>query len=217
MINDCKYTIHKEPWRYFTSTNGFFTPEVYENLTNILYSDAVKDWKVYNDDGSDPAYPQGQVVMINEEARERATGFLREFYDWLWTGELKAHILEVTGVEFDHYSCLWHLDYPGFDQSWHNDFDEYPGKEVTTFQVYMARNTPNDKAHSGAMVTSICPEDNDDIDVRNLSNPTMAQYQVPYIPNQAWSFTANPETWHAVPEIDFYRPSFMLRDFKIIT
>ena len=94
------------PWKYSQANSGFFTPEVYENLTNILYSDAVKDWKVYNDDGSDPAYPEGQVVMIDEEARESASGFLREFYDWLWTGELAEHIFKTTGVEFNHYSCL---------------------------------------------------------------------------------------------------------------
>lgn len=216
MINNNKYTAHNKPWRYFTSNNGFFTPEVYENLTNILYSDAVKDWPVINGDGSDPVYPQGQVVMIDNKARESASGFLREFYDWLWTGELEAHIYEATGVEFNtRYSWLWHLDYSGFDQAWHNDFDDYPGEEITTFQVYMAKN--DSKAHSGAMVTSICPEDNDDIDVRNLSNPSMAQYQVPYTPNQAWSFTASPGTWHAVPKIDFYRPSFMCRHFKRIT
>tara|TARA_B100000767_G_C19704231_1_gene509769 strand:- start:444 stop:1091 length:648 start_codon:yes stop_codon:yes gene_type:complete len=215
LINDCEYTIHKEPWKYITSQGGLFTTEVYENLTNILYSEAVKDWTVCNGDGSDSSYPQATVVMIDEEAREKSTGFLREFYDWLWTRELDAKIHEATGVEFKRHSWMWHLDYPGFDQPWHNDFDSYPGKEITTFQVYMAKN--NDKAHSGAMVTSICPEDDEDIDVRNLSNPTMAQYQVPYTPNQAWAFTASPETWHAVPTIDFYRPSFMCRDFKIIT
>ena len=215
MITNTTFSNNSHPWKYMQSDSGFFTDEVYENLTNILYSDAIKDWPVYNDDGSDPAYPQGQVVMIDEEARESASGFLREFYDWLWTRELDEKIQEMTGTQLTRHTWMWHLDYPGFYQAWHNDMDSYPGVEVTTFQVYMAKN--NDKAHSGAMVTNICPEDDMDIDVRNLSNPTMAQYQVPYKRNHAWSFTASPETWHAVPTIDFYRPSFMCRDFKIIT
>ena len=98
MINNCEYTIHKEPWKYITSQGGFFTSEVYENLTNILYSEAVKDWTVCNGDGSDSSYPQATVVMIDQEAREKSTGFLREFYDWLWTRELDAKIHEATGV-----------------------------------------------------------------------------------------------------------------------
>lgn len=197
MISNTEFSKYMHPWKYVQADSGFFTDEVYKNLTNILYSDVIKDWPVFNDDGSDSAYPQGQVVMINEEAREKSTGFLSEFYDWLWTEELKARIFEKTGTEFEHYSCMWHLDYPGFYQGWHNDFDSYPGKEITTFQVYMAQD--NTHTDSGVLVSS---------------KPTVAQAQVPYKPNHAWCFTANKSTWHRVNEIDFYRPSFMVRNFK---
>jgi hypothetical protein len=197
VISNTTFKTYTNPWKHVQSESGFFLPEVYENLTNILYSDAVKDWDVYNDDGSDPAYPQGQVVMINEEAREKSTGFLREFYDWLWTGELDAKIYEVTGVQFKRYSWLWHLDYPGFEQGWHNDIDAYPDTEVTTFQVYMAQD--DSKASSGVLVSD---------------TKEKTQAQVPYIPNHAWGFTASANTWHSVPDIDFYRPSFMIRNFK---
>ena len=27
---------------------------------------------------------------------EQATGFLRDFYDWLWTGEIEAKIYEAS-------------------------------------------------------------------------------------------------------------------------
>lgn len=199
MISNTTFSKYTHPWNYMQSDSGFFAPEVYENLTNILYSDVIKDWKVYNDDGSDPAYPQGQVIMIDEEAREKSTGFLREFYDWLWTGELDAKIYEATGVQFKRYSPMWHLDYSGFYQGWHNDMDSYPGKEITTFQVYMAQD--NTHTDSGVLVSS---------------KPTVAQAQVPYKPNHAWCFTANENTWHKVNEIDFYRPSFMVREHKLI-
>jgi hypothetical protein len=197
MISNTQYKTHTKPFDYREATTEFFTPEVYEKLTNILYSDTIKDWKVYNDDGSDPAYPQGQVIMINDEAREKATGFLREFYDWLWTDELTAHILKTTGVEFNRYSCLWHLDYPGFDQGPHNDVDAYPNIEVTTFQVYMAQD--NTHIDSGVLL---------------LDNSEIVKAHVPYKPNHAWVFTATDSSWHAVEEIDFYRPSFMVRNFK---
>ena len=199
MLTNTSYSNYMYPWKYAQANSGFFTPEVYENLTNILYSDAVKDWKVYNDDGSDPAYPEGQVVMIDEEAREKSTGFLREFYDWLWTGELAEHIFKTTGVEFNHYSCMWHLDYPGFDQDWHNDVDAYPDTEITTFQVYMAQD--NTHTDSGVFVSR---------------KPKASQAQVPYKPNHAWCFTAHENTWHKVIEIDFYRPSFMVRQHRSI-
>jgi len=196
MITNTTFSNYIHPWKYMQADSGFFTDEVYENLTNILYSDAIKDWPVYNDDGSDPAYPQGQVVMIDEEARESASGFLREFYDWLWTGELDAKIYEVTGVQFTRYSWLWHLDYPGFHQAWHNDVSAYPNTQVTTFQVYMAQ----DETHtdSGVLVSR---------------KPKSAQAQIPYKRNHAWCFTANESTWHKVNEIDFYRPSFMVRNY----
>ena len=199
MISNTTFSKYTHPWKYSQADSGFFTDEVYENLTNILYSDVIKDWPVFNDDGSDPAYPQGQVIMINEKAREKSTGFLREFYDWLWTKELTARILEVTGVEFNHYSCMWHLDYPGFFQGWHNDVSAYPGKEITTFQVYMAQD--NTHTDSGVLVSR---------------KPTVAQAQVPYKPNHAWCFTAHEHTWHKVNEIDFYRPSFMVREHRLI-
>lgn len=197
MLTNTPFITYDFPWIHKEATGPFFLPEVYENLTNILYSDAVKDWDVYNDDGSDPAYPQGQVVMINDQAREKATGFLREFYDWLWTGELDARIHEVSGVKFERYSWLWHLDYPGFEQGWHNDIDAYPDTEVTTFQVYMAQDGTN--VDSGVVVSQ---------------TKEKAQGKVPYLPNHAWCFTANANTWHAVEKIDFYRPSFMVRNFK---
>lgn len=197
MLADTAFKTYTTPWTHIQSEGPFFDTKVYENLTNILYSDQPNSWKVYNDDGSDPAYPEGKVIMIDEEARESATGFLREFYDWLWTGELEAKINEVTGVKFERYSWLWHLDYPGFDQGWHNDIDAYPNIEVTTFQVYMAQD--HSKKDSGVLVSNTKEE---------------AQAQVPYIPNHAWAFTANSNTWHAVEPIDFFRPSFMVRNFK---
>lgn len=196
MITDNSFIRHTVPWTYNESSGPFFIPEVYKNLTDILYSDAIKDWKIYNDDGSDPAYPQGTVIMIDDEAREQATGFLRDFYDWLWTGEIEAKIYEVTGVKFTDHSKLWHLDYSGFDQDWHNDEDAYPTMQVTTFQVYMARD--ESKKDSGVLLSS---------------NTKEAQAQVPYLPNHAWAFSANANTWHAVKPIDFYRPSFLIREF----
>lgn len=208
MITDCEWKTNNNPWEYKQSTSGFFLPEVYENLTNILYSDAVKKWEPFNNDGSDPAWPQGQVIMISEEAREKATGFLREFYDWLWTGELEAKIKQVSGIEFTQYSFLWHLDYPGFDQDWHNDVDAYPDTTVTTFQVYMAQD--DSKADSGVLLNNYRPFQWP----RKQNSDNMTLKQVSYTPNQAWCFTASKDTWHAVDEIDFYRPSFMCRNFK---
>ena len=199
MISNTQYKTHTKPFDYLEATTEFFTPEVYEKLTNILYSDAIDNWNVYNNDGSDPAYPQGQVIMINDEAREKATGFLREFYDWLWTDELTAHIFKATGVQFNYYNCMWHLDYPGFDQGWHNDVDAYPDKEITTFQVYMAQD--NNHIDSGVLVSDASK---------------IVQAQVLYKPNHAWCFTAHENTWHKVKEIDFFRPSFMVREHRLI-
>lgn len=202
MITDNPFVEKNYPWNYKESSDSFFLPEVYEKLTDILYSDAVKDWKVYNDDGSDPAYPQGQVIMIDDEAREQASGFLREFYDWLWTDELESKITEVTGIEYNDYSKLWHLDYPGFDQAWHNDVDAYPNVKLTTFQVYMAQD--DSKKDSGVILANEI--DNDD-------DYTQGQAQVEYKPNHAWAFTADISTWHAVKPIDFYRPSLLMRNY----
>ena len=50
MITDNVYT----PLFLGHIMNLSFSPEVYKNLTDILYPDAIKDWKIYNDDGSDP-------------------------------------------------------------------------------------------------------------------------------------------------------------------
>ena len=54
---------------------------------------SIKDWKIYNDDGR-IRIPQGTVIMIDDEART-SYRFLRDFYDWLWTGEIEAKIYEA--------------------------------------------------------------------------------------------------------------------------
>ena len=54
MISNTQYKTHTKPFDYLEATTEFFTPEVYEKLTNILYSDAIDNWNVYNNDGSDP-------------------------------------------------------------------------------------------------------------------------------------------------------------------
>ena len=205
MLTNASFVEKDYPWKYKESNGGFFLPEVYDKLIDILYSDAIKDWKVVNDDGSDLAYPQGTVVRINDGEREKATGFLREFYDWLWTGELEAKIYEVTGVKFKPDTWMWHLDYPGFNQSWHNDLDAYPNMELTTFQIYMAKD--DSKKHSGVILT-------DEIVDNDFDDYSQGLAQVEYKPNHAWAFTAKQNSWHAVAPIDFYRPSFIVRNFN---
>ncbi len=206
MLSDNPFIEKNYPWTYKESDGGFFLPEVYDKLVDILYSDTIKDWNVVNDDGTDDAYPQGQVVIIDDEEREKASGFLREFYDWLWTDELEAKIFEVTGINFKNYTRLWHLDYPEFDQAWHNDVEPfYTDIELTTFQIYMAKD--ESKKHSGVILADkIDPEDDEDY--------SLGVAQVEYKPNHAWAFTANLNTWHAVKPIDFYRPSFIARNFN---
>ena len=205
MLTDAQFVEKDYPWKYNESDGGFFLPEVYDKLVDILYSDVIKDWKVVNNDGTDEVYPYGTVVRIDNGEREKATGFLREFYDWLWTGELNAKMEEVTGAKFKPNTWMWHLDYSGFYQSWHNDLDEYPNIELTTFQVYMAKD--DSKRHSGVILT-------DDMSGVDWNDYSQAQAQVEYKPNHAWAFTAKQNSWHAVAPIDFYRPSFIVRNYN---
>ena len=202
MLTDTQFVEKDHPWKYKESDGGFFLPEVYDKLIDILYSDAIKDWKVSNDDGTDDIYPYGTVINIDEDKREKATGFLREFYDWLWTGELNAKMSEVTGAEFKPNTWMWHLDYSGFYQNWHNDLDEYPNMELTTFQIYMAKD--DSKKHSGVILTD---------DITDIEDYSQGLAQVEYKPNHAWAFTAKQNSWHAVAPIDFYRPSFIVRNY----
>ena len=203
MLTDNKFVEKDYPWKYKESDGGFFLPEVYDKLTDILYSNTIKNWTVSNNDGSDPIYPYGTVVNIDDDEREKATGFLREFYDWLWTGALEDKIYEVTGVKFKPHTWMWHLDYPDFYQSWHNDLDEYPNMKLTTFQIYMAKD--DSKKHSGVILTD---------DITDIEDYSQGLAQVEYKPNHAWAFTAKQNSWHAVAPIDFYRPSFIVRNFN---
>lgn len=202
MINrDLVWELNSDPWMHTQCTSPFFKTEVYNKLIDILYSDEVESWPVFNTTG-DPAYPYGQVVMIDDELRKNSTGFMREFYEWMHNNKsiLEDAMYESTGQVFKNYSILWHLDYPGFDQGSHNDLASYPGREVTTFQVYMARDTKH--ASSG-------------VHLQKVQHGSLIS-QVPYLPNHAWGFKANAETWHTVEKIHFYRPSFLIRNFKRI-